>query len=261
MSNKINFLTVISVLIYSSLSFASDAESEQPKPYKVIENPEQHIAQEFELAEQQNKQVLFVLGGNWCHDSQSLAQKLSDQSLTKTLKQSYRVSMIDVGYYQYGYEFTRLANMQAFYATPTVLIFDPKSRKHLNADDMHQWGNAYRIAQDDTTKYFKDYAQPVADSIDIAKFSDQQVVKLTELEAFRAQQEQRIVSGYQVVGPMLKAYEEKSAPEEFDQYWGELRGLRSTLPKDLAKLKQQIIDKPDAPLVFPDYPRFTWESK
>lgn len=235
-----------------------------------VADPAAYIEQEFSLAAEQGKRVLFILGSSWCHDSRSLAEKLGHESLSETLDKYYRVSMIDIGFLERGFEFTQLANMKTYYATPTVLIFDAYTRQLDNAANLHQWANAYQISQSDTRQYFQDYAQssesnPTNQVLNLASSREtvRQAVnhKTLQLEAFVAKQEQRIKDAYLIIGPLLKAYKNNENPEDFEAYWGEVRALRMQLPNDIANIKKQILETPNLPIEFPDYPAFTWEAQ
>ena len=249
---------------------ASDTDIESQFKFVTVAEPAAYIEQEFTLAAEQGKRVLFILGSSWCHDSRSLAEKLGDESLSDTIKKYYRVSMIDIGFLERGFEFTQLANMKTYYATPTVLIFDANTRQLDNAANLHQWANAYEISQSDTKQYFQDYAQSsertqTNDVLNLTAPSEtiSQAVseKTLQLETFVAKQEQRIKDAYLIIGPLLKAYKENESPENFEEYWGEVRALRMQLPSDIANIKKQILEAPSRPIEFPDYPAFTWEEQ
>ncbi|MBT8448250.1 MAG: thioredoxin family protein, partial [Gammaproteobacteria bacterium] len=120
----------------------AEPESSQAMDFKDIEDPAQHITLERKAALAEDKLLLWVLGGDWCHDSRSLASKLATPELQAIIDKHYRLSTISVGYLNAGFEFTDIANMLTFYATPTVLIIDPESMQLLNAQDMHIWANA-----------------------------------------------------------------------------------------------------------------------
>lgn len=256
---------IISAVLLSVVSFlvlnAAQSDPEYADSFKVVENPKALIDSEFEKAKAENKKLVFVLGGNWCHDSRSLARKLDEATLSQTVEKNYRVSMVDVGFLNQGFEFTERADMSTYYATPTVLIFDPITGKQLNAEDMHIWANADSVSQEDTQAYFEKYSQSL-----IAKTHDNlskaQQLKLTELEQFISAQELRIIASYKVTGPMLERYKNDDEDENFDSYWKALANLRMSLPKDTSEIRAQIIAASDSELAaieFPEYGILPWE--
>ena len=260
-----------SVLFYFSvLSLSIDAaqtDLEYDGVFKTIEQPSEFIKSEFLLAKSENKKLIFVLGGNWCHDSRSIAKKLDDAELSEYIQANYRISMIDVGYLNQGFEFTEKAEMQTFYATPTVLIFDPESEKLINASDMHIWANAFDLSQEETNSYFERYIEPkgMTESSQLAKtakLTKAQKQHLAKLDLFTERQESRIRTSYKTIGPLLKRYKDDDVDENFKLYWKALSDLRMKLPLDVQKLRQQILISPDnelANISFPEYNSLPWE--
>lgn len=228
--------------------------------FKNIEHPQKFIMDAFDRARKQNKYLLFVLGGNWCHDSRSLAKKLQDPILSKTIEQKYLLEMVDVGFLDKAYEFVEKAGMHTYYATPTVLIFDPVSGRQINSEDMHVWANAFNISQEDSNLYFENYSQQNPQpEIQLSKVQQQHLVRL---EQFVSQQQLRIKSGYQIVGPLLERYKAKHRDSEFQPYWVALAELRNQLPEDTRRLRQLIIAGDENSLdniQYPDYPPLPWE--
>jgi len=259
------FCTCIIVFLFSSCSLfeANDADMKYADSFKKVERPEQYISSEFELAKAENKKLLFILGANWCHDSRSLAMKLDQASLSGLITENYRLSLVDVGFLDSGFEFTEKAEMETYYATPTVLIFDPATAEHLNKDDMHQWANADKIKQSVTNSYFKKYANNVSENkVKKSSISEQQRVYLNKLNEFALAQESRIKSAYKIVGPMLKQYKEGKKNKNFEPYWDAVANLRLSFPDDVAKVKKQILataDKDLPSVSFPEYKSFPWE--
>ena len=240
---------------------ATESKVEFSDSYKTIDDPKALIASEFKIAKAENKKLLFVLGGNWCHDSRSLAKKLQDETLSEIIKADYRVSMVDVGYLNQGFEFLEKTNMSTFYATPTVLIFDPQTGQHLNAGDMHIWANASQVSQQDSKAYFEKYSNVSAVKI-TENISDAQQLHLVKLEKFLETQEGRIKLSYGVVGPLLERYKAGEKDENFEPYWDSLASLRMKLPADILQIREKIIAASDVELdgiIFPDYAALPWE--
>jgi len=256
---------LVSIFFYLSLTTvlaAEQSDAEYDGTFISIENPEDFIATELNAAQTENKKLLFVLGGNWCHDSRSLAKKLDDKDLSRFIQDNYRLSFIDVGYLNQAFEFTAKANMQTFYATPTVLIFDPKTQQHINAEDMHIWANAAKLSQEDTHAYFKKYAL-LSEHRNTQELTSEQKEQLLKLKQFIAVQEQRIKSSYKILGPMLERYKAKDEDENFQSYWEALAKLRSSLPADTKKLHSQIISASESEvqqISFPVYTALPWEK-
>ena len=243
-------------------SVSADDDEKLFDAYKKVADPVNYIAAQFATAKEQNKRVMFVLGGNWCHDSKNMIKKLEDESLKSIIEDNYLVSTIDVGYLDQGFSFAELANMKTFYATPTVLIFSADKRL-INGNDLHKWGNAYSISQEEAVKYFSHYIEHEDMPADYHKFSDVQKSKWDELNLFISQQESLIKSSYSIIGPMLEEVDQKKDVKEFDDYWKALAHIRFTLPKDIKRIKEAILKGDEtelAELKMPAYPSLPWQK-
>ena len=256
------FYSVFFYFFILSLSVnAAQTDLEYEGVFKTIEHPSEFIKAEFHLAKSENKKLIFVLGGNWCHDSRSIAKKLDDAELSEYIQANYRISMVDVGYLNQGFEFTEKAEMKTFYATPTVLIFDPVSENLINASDMHIWANAFDLSQEETNLYFERYidSKGVTESPQLTKAQKQH---LSKLDTFTELQEIRIKTSYKTIGPLLERYKDGDVDENFKPYWKALSDLRMTLPSDVKKIREQILISPDNELAnvsFPKYTSLPWE--
>ena len=258
---KLHYSSLALIFCFITLSiFAEESDHEFNGSYKNIEKPTEYMASEFAKAKAENKKLIFVLGGNWCHDSRSLARKLQDAKLSKTIDDNFRISLIDVGYLNQGFEFSEKANKRTFYATPTVLIFDPETERQINVDDMHIWALADSVSQADANAYFDSYIGKITP--DESKLTAAQETAMLKLQQFITIQEERIKSSYTVVGPLLEQYEAGDKNDKFEAYWKELSKLRMQLPEDIKSIQQQIASTSDAELAsikYPSYNVFTWE--
>jgi len=256
---KLVLIVIFLISLYAIYSSQDDAEYNDS--FKPVDNPAELMTSEFEKGKAENKKVLIILGGNWCHDSRSLASKLDNETLSKKINANYRLSMIDVGFLNQGFEFAEMAGMKTYYATPTVLIFDPQTKQQINADDMHIWATADSVSQETTNAYFEKYSLAVTDKIP-EKLSDEQQLKLQQLEQFIITQEQRIKASYKITGPMLERYKADDEDDNFEAYWTALADLRTNLPKDIKIIRGKILAASDnelAAIDFPEYAALPWE--
>lgn len=235
---KITMKTRILILFLSCFSLQLVAETAEKSHFASINEPTAYIQAEQQAALEEGKNLLWVLGGDWCHDSRSLAAKLADEELQSIIENHFRLSMISVGYLDAGFEFTEVAGMSTFYATPTVLIIEPESMQQINTSDMHIWANAYNVSLADSIAYFKRYSEmkySPAEKINPVKFEESRV-----LAEFKAKQEQRIRNSYKVLGPMLKEYKAGVKNPEFDKSWNALSNLRMALPEIISENREKI---------------------
>ena len=217
-------------------------------------DPLADVQQALSRAEKSDRLALVVLGANWCHDSRALASRLHHPPLAEVIQQHYELVFVDVGFYEKGREVVQQFGVAHFYATPTVLIIDPSTGALVNDEDRHIWGNAYSIDMASSVRYFEKWAD-----------STQLTQLYAEIDQFEQQLAERVAAGYAVVGPMLAAYKDGNAPEEFDASWDELSVFRMAIPAAIRELRDEAQrrvsegDK-DIQLVFPEYPLLTWES-
>ena len=215
------------------------------------------------LAGENDKRALVVLGANWCHDSRALAARLNRSPLAEVIDDNYETVFVDVGFLDAGRDVTREYGVANFYATPTVLIVDPATGELIENEERHIWGNAYNISMQDSVAFFEKWASEDA-APDAGEESAELQRLYAEIDAFELDQADRVAAGYAVVGPMLEAYKEGNAPDNFDDSWNELRDFRMAIPGDMAALRAEARDRTAAgeqniQLTYPTYPPLTWE--
>jgi len=242
---------------------AADTDPEG-RLYQPSESPLADVQQALSRAGDGDRLALVVLGANWCHDSRALASRLHSSPLAELIQQNYELVFVDVGFYDKGRAVAQQFGDAHYYATPTVLIIDPLNGQLVNDEDRHIWGNAFNIDMSSSVRYFEKWAMndtvadPVVDSTQLKRL-------YAQIDQFEQQSAERVAAGYAVVGPMLEAYEDGNAPEEFDASWDELRDFRTAIPKDIRALRDEAQRRvsegeKDIQLLFPEYPLLSWES-
>jgi thiol-disulfide isomerase/thioredoxin len=233
--------------------------------YQPSDDPLADVQRAISTAGVTERRALVVLGANWCHDSRALASRLHRSPLAELIQQHYELVFVDVGYYELGRALPQQFGVAHYYATPTVLIIDPGSGQLVDDEDRHMWGNAYRISMSESVEYFEKWAanrlapDPAAESTELQEL-------YTEIDQFEQQMAERVAAGYAVVGPMLEAYKDGNAPEEFDASWDELSDFRNAIPGDIRALRDEAQRRVsegenDIQLQFPEYPLRSWESE
>jgi len=217
-----------------------------------------------------NKLALIVMGANWCHDSRSLASKLYQPDVKEIIDANYELVFVDVGYMTNIKNIITRFGMPVIYATPTVLIVDPKSNQLINADNMHIWRSAATLSILQTIEYFTEVAKNKQtrlaalshlEGVDMAKLK---MLNLS-INDFEQQQADRIYKAYTIVGPLLKELKETGKAKDFEQNWGTVAQHRYQLTDDLTKLRKQAVEiasqkSSRQKLAFPKYQAFKWES-
>lgn len=232
-------------------------------------------------ADAEGKLALLVLGGNWCHDSDSLVEKFKAPEMAALLDAHYDVALINVEDLSKGFDVARRFGVPTLFHTPTVLIIDPQTENLINARDHFIWRDAYKKTPEETLAYFGAYAAVVAPELrerfdppvnklvpigwslraDTEFAGSRQYSYLTaEIDAFEARQVARIEAGYDLLRPMFA-----DQNETFDTTWRALAKLRYQVPDDLLALRDELrgriaAGETNISLTFPAYAPLPWEE-
>ena len=256
-------LTLISLFLCLSLFVPSEAATNEaarnPDYTFTVKATDLALLQtQLDTAVAEDKLLLVVLGGEWCHDSVALGEQFSKPELHQQLQHEFVVGFFDVGYLEYGFELVQHFNEPAYWGTPTVMVIDPQTKHILNRADLFEWSNAASKTEAEYQAYFKAAQFTVAEEI-TAEHQQQ-------IEQFVQAQAERVIAGYAVVGPLLRDYKETGGKPsaEFIAKWTELRGLRSQIPALREELYQHALAQKksgtNVPLILPQLEQLSWES-
>lgn len=231
------FAGLIALLFISQLSISSaraltnEAEIHSDFDYSQHPSSLAKLHEAETRAIENNKQVLIILGAEWCHDSMALAEQFSQTSLREALLSQYEIVTVDVGYLEAGFGIIHEYHLPTFYGTPTTLIVEPESRQILNRIDFAQWANAASIK---TEKYWSYFIEQDFPTLADYELSDE---VQTQIDIFESRQGERVMHGFQVAGPLLRRYIESNREEttEFLPIWYELAEFRSSLPQMISE--------------------------
>ncbi len=132
----------------------------EAKPFVTETDAQANVASALSRAKVSNKQVIVVLGANWCHDSRGLAGWFATPRFAAMLKGKYEVVYVDVGIPQrkkgrnlgvagrYG--------INRIKGTPTVMILS-REGVLLNKKDASSWRNAASRTEDQIFNYFNTF--------------------------------------------------------------------------------------------------------
>lgn len=245
---------------------ASMSAQQSGELYLASDDAMSDVASVLDAARENNKLALVIMGANWCHDSRGLASRLYKEPLHSLVNEYYETLFVDVGFLDKGKDVINSLGASVYYATPTVLIIDPVSGVLVNENNRHQWANAYDISMADSVTYF----QKMADT-DLADLRAKQEIPeslqrlLEEIRVFEQIQAERLYAAYAVLGPLLEEYENGNKPDDFENYWGQIRKFRYKVPGDVEALRVQAAERvaageQDIRLDYPKYPPFSWET-
>jgi len=120
-------------------------DSPEASPYAVSEDAMADVDAALSRASVNDKRVLLVMGGNWCHDSRALAGWLETPRFAALVAAHYELVFVNVGMPQTG-DGHNLAVAQRFGVdelpgTPNLLVLTAEGEL-VNADTATTWRNA-----------------------------------------------------------------------------------------------------------------------
>jgi len=263
---------IVTLILSAGLSAANADEPGTPPEqsgelYLPSENAMADVETAIDTARKSNKLALVVMGANWCHDSRGLASRLYQEPLQSLVEENYETVFVDVGFLDKGKDVISSLGPPVYYATPTVLIIDPVSRRLVNAKDRHRWANAFSISMEESVEYFQRMARTDLDTIRDEKTANADLQDLlTEIDGFEQQQADRLYQAYAILGPMLEAYEAGDKEAFSEEYWNGVRDFRYKVAHDVDALRAEAHERVAAgeyeiKLDYPEYAAFPWRKE
>lgn len=245
---KYLYLIIISLLALPVASQEWQFSGQAPTPEQTKQWQQQ--------AAEDGKDLMLVLGANWCHDSTALLEQFNQPQFQQQLKQHYQVQIIDVSYFERGYDLVKAYGEPIYYGTPTVMIIDAGTGDIKNFAGWQHWTNASQHSVGEFEAYF---LQKNFSTLTDEQFSQPH---REQLSAFKQQQAERIKAGYRWVAPDLKAYkdsEAKQPPQSFVQKWIAVAEFRNQVHEDIVAAYKTAMNAPPKTLELPSYPLQDWE--
>lgn len=146
-------------LMRLGMTAAYAAEKDAPKPFDEAADARAAVDAAFAAAAADGRKVLMILGGNWCHDSRALAQRLTDPALAALVEKNFHTVFVDVGRRDRNLWLARRFDIGPLAGTPTVLIATG-SGALLNRARIFDLTKADSQPVAAITDYFESYAGP-----------------------------------------------------------------------------------------------------
>ncbi|MFT6086599.1 MAG: hypothetical protein ACI9UD_002624 [Glaciecola sp.] len=238
------------VIFASAFMVAADGEKNVLSYYVFTptENPILQAETALSKALAENKYALIVLGAQWCHDSVGLAENFSTDEMQTVLADRYVTQFIDVAYLEDRRDITNLVGYPNYFATPSVFIVDPVSNTLINMDSLTEWQSAASVDLQVYIEQFSRFNQeetPTKPAL---------INNMPPLEAFEAQQSERLQQGYRVLGPLLAISDVGDSSnmtgkerEQFVKLWREVKKFRTNLQANIHELRGVEIDDDELP--------------
>lgn len=107
------------------------------------------------------KNLLIIMGANWCHDSAALANLIDSPRFVRMITQKYEVLFVDAGVPQTGrgrnLDIAKRFGIKKIKGTPTVLVVSPDGKLLNNKKDAASWRNAASRDEDAIYRYFAEF--------------------------------------------------------------------------------------------------------
>jgi thiol-disulfide isomerase/thioredoxin len=130
--------------------------TEEPKPFDETRDAMADVDAALDAAKASGKNVLVILGGNWCHDSRGFAMRLADPSVAAAAN-GYEVVFVDVGHRDRNLDVPTRFAVTTLLGTPTILVLSADG-KLLNRASMHDWRNAAERSAEELRAYLESFA-------------------------------------------------------------------------------------------------------
>jgi hypothetical protein len=254
-------LTIVTfIAAFSVLNGCVSTQNESPYTYAPSASPYQDVVNAQQRAVEESKLLLVVLGAQWCHDSTGLAERFATKEMELILRAHYETVFVDVGTLEDRRNITERFNYPIYYATPTVMVVEPKTSALLNRTTMDIWGRADSIPLSEYIAYFSRF--PAMTAAQKAPFINWKATG--EEAAYNKEQATRLQSAYDKLGPLLAQDLQGDTPEGLNQLWKETKGFRTELQQTLIKRAELTLDAENSNGVnttpaLRHYNPFSWE--
>ena len=145
------FTLLLLALSLLGASPALAADHPEASSYDASADATKQVDDALALARAEGKEVLLVMGANWCHDSRALAGWLATPRFQQLVAEKYELVFVDVGSPQTGegrnLEIARRYGVEVE-NTPTVLILS-SAGELLNPRTAKRWNNSSRHSEDE----------------------------------------------------------------------------------------------------------------
>ncbi|MBR9794203.1 MAG: hypothetical protein GYB58_20910 [Gammaproteobacteria bacterium] len=221
-------LTAVLMLVVAGPLLAGDDSSGF---YQRYDNEAAVVEHTIAQAVENHQLVALVLGAQWCHDSRALAGYLNDPALAPVTK-NIALLPVDVGYLENKHALLSQFGYPAYFATPTLLLIDPQTRRVINRASLPAWQSAHN----ESAAALQDYLQA---QLQYWESQWQPGPIVPEVEAFETQQANRLYEDYQRLGKLLAKEDAGQPVPALNARWRAVKQYRMALQADLIRMHQE----------------------
>lgn len=151
---------------------AAEALDAEPRPYDPAAKAQDDIDAALFAASEDGKMIIVAMGGNWCHDSRSLAAQFEKPRFQKLLSENFHLVYVDVGRKDRNIDIANKFGLDEIVGTPTVFVLS-STGDVLNFETAPTWRNAANRSEDEIWIYFSNFTVSGFEREDIASVSDE----------------------------------------------------------------------------------------
>lgn len=148
------------LMVLGAVSARADTHPEA-RPFDQTADANADLDAALMSAVQGGRNVILIMGGNWCHDSRALAGWFATPRFIEMLNQRYSTVFVDVGVPQTGkgrnLDIAKRFGIKKVKGTPLVLVLSPDGRRLNSQKDAGTWRNAASRSENDIFAYFANF--------------------------------------------------------------------------------------------------------
>ncbi len=163
MKNWLPALALVLALPVSPVHAADTASADHPeaRPFAEDADTQQALAGALQAAAVDGRNLIVIMGANWCHDSRALAGWFTTPHFAQMLARQYHVVYIDVGNPQMGkgrnLEIAKRFGIKKVKGTPLVMLVSPDGMLLNSKKDAASWRNSASRSENDIFRYFSEF--------------------------------------------------------------------------------------------------------
>jgi len=143
-----NLIRFLPLFLLAGITLAED----QP-PYDENADARQQITAAIAEASKARKNLILVVGANWCGDCRALNAQMHKEELAALIAANYEVVKIDVGRFNKNRDIGEKYHVPLAHGIPALAVLDPGGNL-LYAMDQGQFSNARSMSYESIREFF-----------------------------------------------------------------------------------------------------------
>lgn len=152
---------IVALPLAPVIAEASAADHPEPRPFAEGADAQAALADAMQAAAANGRNVIVIMGANWCHDSRALAGWFASARFAAMIERRYNVVYIDVGTPQTGngrnLDIAKRFGVKKMKNTPLVLVLSRDGKLLNSRKDAVSWRNAASRSENAIFAYFDNF--------------------------------------------------------------------------------------------------------